>query len=334
MKLHVLAFTERGMEVARQLAAALDATAERCGASGSLGDWTAEHFLPDHGLIFVGAAGIAVRAIAPLVKSKARDPAVVVVDEAGRFAIPILSGHLGGANDLSREIGKVLGATPVITTATDVRGVFAVDQWARRQGLRVLYTAPIRAVSAALLAGETISLSSAFPIRGTPPAGVRFPASPDSCQVRVDVCPGDPGPEGPLCLVPPIAVLGVGCRKGISRETLETALARLRAESGLALEAIREVATLDRKAEEPGLLEFCGVHRWPLRAFPPEDLAALEGSFTASSFVKEITGVDNVCERAAALASGGALLLPKHAGEGVTLAVALAPLSLSWEERV
>ena len=123
-----LAFTDIGLALAKRLAAALPGSVARCGRDGdSLAEWTSAQFVQSDALIFVGAAGIAVRAIAPHCKSKTTDPAVVVVDECGRFAVPILSGHLGGANDLARAIAAVCGAVPVITTATDAHGIFAVD---------------------------------------------------------------------------------------------------------------------------------------------------------------------------------------------------------------
>ena len=133
-----LAFTAKGEALARRLAEALPGSVSRCGGDVTLKGWTAEHFAQDEALIFVGAVGIAVRAIAPHCKSKTTDPAVVVVDECGRFAVPILSGHLGGANDLARAIAAVCGAVPVITTATDANGLFAVDEWAKAQGCAVL----------------------------------------------------------------------------------------------------------------------------------------------------------------------------------------------------
>ena len=95
-------------------------------------------------------------------------------------------------------------------------------------------------------------------------------------------------------------------------------------------EAICQVCTIDRKASEPGLLDFCTAHGWPLMSFSPEELSAVPGEFSASPFVEKTVGVDNVCERASVLCSGGSLLIPKQAGGGVTLAVALAPYAPSW----
>ena len=148
-----LAFTEKGLALAQKLAGALPGTVARCGHGGpGLADWAAEQFAHADALIFVGAVGIAVRAIAPHCRNKAVDPAVVVLDECGRFAVPILSGHLGGANDLARALAAVCSAVPVITTATDANGVFAVDAWARHQNCAVLEPERIKRVSSRLLA--------------------------------------------------------------------------------------------------------------------------------------------------------------------------------------
>ena len=171
----LISFTNQGQALAETLAHALDGQAVRCNREQSLDGWTREHFQAGNALIFVGAAGIAVRAIAPYVKSKAADPAVVVVDEAGRFAVPILSGHLGGANELARKIAALCGAVPAITTATDLNGVFAVDQWAKRQNCAVLNPERIKTVSGTLLAGGSVELCSPWPVVGEPPEG-RLPA--------------------------------------------------------------------------------------------------------------------------------------------------------------
>lgn len=167
-----LAFTEKGLALAQKLAGALPGTVDRCGHGGpGLADWAAEQFAHADALIFVGAVGIAVRAIAPHCRNKAVDPAVVVLDECGHFAVPILSGHLGGANDLARALAAVCGAVPVITTATDANGVFAVDAWARHQNCAVLEPGRIKRVSSRLLAGGPVRYRSEFPIAGQAPAG-------------------------------------------------------------------------------------------------------------------------------------------------------------------
>ena len=291
MKLAYLSFTEKGRQLAGRLAAALGGTAQRCGASCSLEAWTEAHFSQSDGLVYVGAAGIAVRAIAPHLKSKTTDPAVVVVDECARYAIPILSGHLGGANDLARAIGRVCGAIPVLTTATDVNSVFAVDEWAKRQNCLVLNPERIKTVSAKLLAGGTVTVQSSWPIAGQPPRNV-CQTEDRGADVLLDI---HPGTGEKLHLVPRIAVLGVGCKKNVSFQMLETALATFLDRTGVCEQAISAVASIDLKKNEPGLLDLCAAHGWPLKTYPAEQLRAVEGQFTPSAFVQGVTGVDNVC---------------------------------------
>lgn len=327
-KIAFLSFTDRGAVLAERLRAELGGAATHAHgqAAFSLADWTREAFDQCDALVFVGAVGIAVRAVAPHLQSKATDPAVVAVDERARFVVPVVSGHLGGANDLARRIAALCGGTAVITTATDRGGFFAVDEWARRQNCAVTDPGGIKRVSAKVLAGEEILVRSAFPVAGQPPAGVALTEGPD-WDVLVDVR-RDSGAA--LHLAPRIAVLGVGCRKGTDRETLERAFDELCTRTGLAAAAVCQVASIDWKAEEPGLVAFCKTHAWPLTVYSAEELRRAKGTFTASAFVERTTGVDNVCERAAALAAGGTLYERKHAGGGVTMALALKPWRPDW----
>lgn len=146
MNIRLICFTSAGARVCERIRNNLAALGHECegykkgsfsGGEGlsetplSLKEWTGDSFSSQDALIFVGAVGIAVRAIAPFVKSKAADPACIAVDEKGLYVIPLLSGHIGGANELAEELAQGLGALAVITTATDLNGIFAVDQWAR-----------------------------------------------------------------------------------------------------------------------------------------------------------------------------------------------------------
>lgn len=329
MKVRLLAFTDRGEALARTLAKGLGGEAARCGAPAGLADWTAAAFSQAEALVFVGAAGIAVRAIAPHVRRKTSDPAVVVVDEAGRFAVPILSGHLGGANDLARGIAALCGAAPVITTATDVRGLFAADEWAKRQGCRIQNPGAVKSVSAKLLSGGTVGVYSPWPVKGAPPSGVTSSAR-EGCDILLSVRQ-ESGKA--LCLVPNIAVLGVGCRKGTPQEALERAFSSLLERSLLSPLSFCKACSIDLKQGEPGLLAFCKAHGLALETFSAGELQRAEGTFSSSGFVRDMTGVDNVCERSAVLGSGGALCWKKQAENGVTMAVALAPFSPDWRWR-
>ena len=188
MTVELISFTENGGRLAAALAAGLERSGHRaaCTRKGERAEeWTAAAFRRAEALIFVGAAGIAVRSVAPHLVSKARDPAVVVVDELGRFAVPILSGHLGGANDLAREIAGLLGGQAVLTTATDARGIFAFDQWARRLGCAIPDPEKIRPVASRMLAGGTAAFWSQWPVAGECPSGV-VPAGQEAAQVQLE----------------------------------------------------------------------------------------------------------------------------------------------------
>ena len=340
MNLAYLAFSETGYELAKRLAAALGGEACRSGqpdADGktySLADWTAAHFATCNGLVYVGAMGIAVRAIAPFAKDKTADPAVVVIDEKALHVIPVLSGHLGGANDLARQIAAVTGSDCVITTATDINGVFAVDEWAKHQSCALLEPKKIVGISERLLHGAKAKVYSPWTIEGEVPEGIALADTPAEADVVLNIRTDGPAVgedvPGPLHLVPRICVLGIGCRRGTPQETIEEQLAAFLHESGIYAEAIQAAATIDIKQDEAGLLAFCEAHGWPLHTFTSEALNQAEGEFSASTFVSSVTGVDNVCERSAVLATGGALIQKKFAGNGVTLALAAGAYRPTW----
>lgn len=325
MKLAFLAFTEKGFALAGSLAQSLGGSVMRCGNPDSLSDWTKKHFADADGLVFVGAVGIAVRAIAPYIQKKWKDPAVVAVDECARFAVPLLSGHLGGANRLARAVSEVCGAQAVITTATDVNGVFAVDEWARCQGLFVIDPQHIKVISGKLLAGGSVKVHCPYPAAGECPAGIEIAESLPA-DVAVSVRQG----EAVLSLVPKIVVLGVGCRKGTPQSTIEFVLKRFLQENRLRPESICAAASIDLKKEEPGLIAFCNSHGWEFQTCTAQELRQVPGEFTPSAFVSQITGVDNVCERSAVFVSGGGLLIKKFAADGVTMAAAEKPFRLDW----
>lgn len=332
MKLELIAFTQRGMALAQRLAEALSGCGHQaaCTRDGlKAEEWAGRAFSRSDGLIFVGAAGIAVRAIAPHLLHKSTDPAVVVLDEGGQFVIPILSGHLGGANDLAREIAALINATPVITTATDVNGVFAVDQWARRQGLIVCNPEGILSISSRLLAGETVGFFSPWPIAGEVPRGLCL-VSREEAQVVLDLHRPE---RDALWLCPKGLRVGMGCRRGTPVSVLRTLLEEILTEKDIPRKAVSALCTIGLKKDEPGLQELARELGVPLTTYSAQELAQVPGDFTPSPFVEQITGVDNVCERAA-LASGGTLLRKKTAKDGVTVALAMEELHLTWKEHL
>ncbi|MFI3312906.1 MAG: cobalamin biosynthesis protein [Eubacteriales bacterium] len=290
-------------------------------------EWVATGFADSTALIFVGATGIAVRAIAPHLKSKTTDPAVLVLDDCGKFCISLVSGHLGGANALCRAVADWIGATAVITTATDNNGVFAVDTWAKSQGMKIMNPEAIKNVSSKLLAGETIRVKSDFPVAGSLPKGLILTTEkPFDLEISIKKYNN----TASLRLLPPVCALGVGCRKYTELSQLEEAFSKIMGKSHLDEASVFGAFSIDLKAEEAGLLDFCASRNLPFVTYSAGALNRAEGNFTASAFVQKTTGTDNVCERSAVLGSQGRLISKKNAGNGVTMAIAIRDFTVQF----
>ena len=334
MRIDMIAFTQQGYRLGQKLERILNDEGEQarlaCGFGKEkqpLSQWCQRAFSESDALLFIGAAGIAVRAAAPYLVSKTTDPAVLSLDDTARFCIPLAGGHIGGANRLAQRIAQLTGAQPVITTATDRNGVFAFDEWAAQQNMKIENPGAIRKVSGSLLAGGQIRLRCDFPLEGALPQGVVLVTDK---QYDVRITMKATGRKSALILIPPVASVGVGCRKGISDEVLEQAYHMLLAKGNVHPAAVREICSISLKAKEPGLLTFCQNKGLPFRTFSANALNAVQGDFSASAFVQKITGTDNVCERSAVLGSGGTLYCKKNAGNGVTMAMAVAPYTVRF----
>ena len=286
----VFAFSRRGMGVARQvmeLPAQWRAFVPERLAEGDfapihppLADFVGPVFRWADVMIFVSSCGIAVRAVAPHVRDKAADPAVVAIDETARFAVSLLSGHIGGANRWASELAAHLEALPVVTTATDVNNRFAVDAWAAEQGLHLGSRAAAKAVSAAILEGP-VPLRSDFPIVGDLPPGV---ISGERGPVGICVSWRQGGPFGvSLALSPKVVRLGIGCRRGTAQEVIREAVSSVLEAHSVCPQAVKCVCSIDLKRDEPGLLAFCREQGWPAVFYAAGELAAVEGDFTPSA---------------------------------------------------
>ncbi|MEU6147322.1 precorrin-3B C(17)-methyltransferase [Streptomyces sp. NPDC047081] len=245
------------------------------------------------------AAGAVVRLVAPLLEDKATDPGVVCVDEGGRFAVSLVGGHGGGANELAGEVGELLGATPVVTTATDAVGVPGLDT------LGMPVEGDVAGVSRALLDGEPVALHAelAWPL---PPLPV---SAEGSYTIRLSDRLTDPA-EHEVVLRPPSLVVGVGASKGAPvDEVLELVEGALR-DAGLSAKSLAELATVDAKAGEPGIVEAAARLVVPLVTYSAEELAKVEVPNPSDAPLAAV-GTPSVAE-AAALVRGGELLVPKR----------------------
>lgn len=312
------------------------------GLGRSLSEFVKMAFAEEDGLVFIGAAGIAVRSIAPFLKGKDRDPAVVVVDELGRFAVSLLSGHLGGANELASEAAQVLGAQPVITTATDLHHAFAVDLFAKKNGLEIDDLKEAKKISAAVLRGEPVGFFSDFPVEGEIPEpldqGMRRRRN-IYITCTSFALPFDDGDIthgcGLLRLIPRAAVLGMGCRRNIPEEAAKNAAEELLRSCGIDRRALVMLASIDLKREEKALIALAADWGLSWKVFTSEELGAVEGSSSESQFVKSVTGVGNVCERSAlagaAIGGGKARLAAgKRIFPSVTAAAAIREISVKF----
>lgn len=289
-------------------------------------------------LIFVCATGIAVRQISPFLKSKKEDIPVLVADDMGQFVIALISGHLGGANELARLCADIINAVPVITTATDLHGKFAVDVFAKKNGLILTDMEKAKKLSAHVLDGGTITVfMKECTLKRTEPFFSEVILSEkwteedwDSDTAGLVISPyRHVLPEHILQLIPKQVTLGIGCKKGVSAKQIREAAEEVLGTYQIERQAVCRVCSIDLKKEEKGLLAFCDEWQVPLVTFSAEELMAAEGKFHASAFVSSVTGADNVCERSAVAGSGGRLLIPKCVKNQVTVAAAVETVLLT-----
>jgi cobalt-precorrin 5A hydrolase/precorrin-3B C17-methyltransferase len=270
------------------------------------------------------ATGAAVRLVAPLLGDKRTDPGVVTVDDTGGFAVALCGGHDGGANRLAERVAASLGATPVVTTASDGLGLPALDSFGESLGLRLEESSDLAAVGAAFVSGETVRLVS----------DSRLPLGPlPGNVVRAEV------PEAPLIFVsdrtaevsrpavvyrPPSLVAGIGCSRGVSVEEILDLLRASLAEAGLSEASVTYLASIAAKRDEAGLLKAAERLGLPVRFRTAEELAAVETP-NPSSVVRDAVGTPSVAE-ASVIVSGAELVLPKRKSAMATVALGRLPV--------
>ncbi|HEY78068.1 MAG TPA: precorrin-3B C(17)-methyltransferase [Dehalococcoidia bacterium] len=293
-------------------------------------------------LVLVMAVGIAVRLIAAKLSDKHTDPGVVVVDDAGTFCVSLLSGHIGGANELGKRIASLIGAYPVVTTASEASGTIAVDMLGNEFGWQIEDGANVSAVSAALVNGETVVLyqdageNDWWP-KGKPlPENLRIVGSiadlrqPDfqAALIITDRILNEEQrallPANIVIYRPRSLVVGIGCNRGTPCAEIEAAVSLVFAENGLSIKSIRNIATITGKSSEAGLIEFAGKYHLPIDYFDKETLGKTVFPSSPSAAALRHVGTPAVCETAALLSSGcDSLVAPKTSyRRSVTVAVA------------
>ena len=313
-----------------------DAGASAAGYGEPLGDWLRETYRSHDSWVCFAAIGAIVRMLAPVLGEKTTDPAVVVVDAAARFSVSVLAGHTGGGNRLACEVAEILGAQPVITTASDSLGTIAVDLLGRDLGWNIAPNSDVTAVSACVVNGEPVAVLQEAGERGWHPQGESLPGGLERVSKRSGiterfaaalVITDNLAPDGELAMPhvvyrPKTLVVGIGCRRGVSIHEIEEAVRSTFARAGLAFESIRAIATAERKRDESGLSDFAASRGVPIRYYQASELASIDTPNPSERVLREL-GTASVCEAAALLASGAnALVVEKSRFSSVTVAVA------------
>ena len=353
MKISVISFTRNGQKLSQKLkkslndfpiqlftksSAVTESYSEIELVGQSIGEWTRNQMQEKNVLVFIGACGIAVRAIAPNLISKLEDSPVIVIDEKGHYVIPILSGHFGGANELSILIAEKIGAEPVITTATDVNQKFAIDIFAKKNKLTIVNKSGIAKVSAKVLCNETIKIAIENGHWKETKSLLReavIVSYPPEESADVVISSEKRAFDASLILIPQEYTVGVGCKKGKEPEKLEQFIGKTLQNMGIDPKQIAAISSVDVMAEEPAMNYLSRKYRIPFITYTGEELEQMDGEFSESEFVRKTIGVGNVCERAAlkTAGEGGELILRKCAEDGMTIAIAKRKWSVIFNEK-
>lgn len=324
-----IAISKGGLELASQLRAMFPNSviyttrklydAEYELIDGELAVFTGVLFEKYRTLVFIMASGIVVRCIAPYIKHKAHDPAVLVIDETGKFVISLLSGHLGGANAVAEIIAHAINAIPVITTASDVHGVLAVDMIAKQNCLIINDLDEAKFVTSALIEGKHVAicnqtlslLQSAGDVTKAEAIVFISHTTKQDCNVLH------------TCLLVPNIIVGIGCRRGTSSEHIIRFIIKTLACLNIDVRCVNCFASIDIKSDEEGMLIAADFFNKPLVFISSSEIKEVEANFESSQFVKQSVGVGAVCEPAAFIAGNktGRFLKMKSADNGVTLSV-------------
>lgn len=272
-------------------------------------------------IIFIMAIGIVVRKISPYIKNKTVDPAIIVMDEKFKNVIPILSGHIGGANDLSLAIASIVGANPVITTASDVLNKMAVDSFSMKYDLVIDNMVDAKDITARIVDNLKVGLYSSYPYEYKA-SNVYRVDSLDKYKYNIIISSKNIKKDNSVLLIKKELVLGIGCRKDTCPLKLEKTIINFLKDYNYHIKAIKKLATVDIKKDEKAILTFSKKYNIELEIISREEIKKVEDRFESSAFVKKTIGVGSVSEPVAYLSSNkGECLVKKHKLDGITLSI-------------
>ncbi len=271
--------------------------------------WVSEYWRKVEAFIFIGGSDIAVRMFMENVSDKLKDPCCIVVDEDGKYVIPILGNHLGRGNELATEISKYINASSIITTPIDVQTKFSLEKFARRNQMETGSIEQARIISAAVLDGQHIGFYSEYPVEGIIPEELRY------CKTMKDL-----SWYTQRMAIRSQYVIGMGVKENANIRSVEELFLMQLEAAEIELGQIKKIATIDKKAEEPALVNLAEKYRIPLVSFTAEQLLNVN---MINHSEPEEKSVANISERAAFLGSEcGEITQLKVNGKGATLAIA------------
>ena len=331
MRLACFSFTDKGFELGERISKTDNNKYEIEHYDNSSLDNGVKGFLKSQwrnfdGFIFISATGIAIRMINPYIKSKTIDPAVVVVDDMGRFSISLLSGHIGGANKIAEWIGKSIDAIPVVTTASDNRGIDSVDVFAQRNNYYIEDMASAKEITSLMVNGKRIGIytedekiinydnieiiSELSNIDLTLDGAIIVTSMYDIGDIKI-----------PYTILRPKNInIGIGCRKGIESDYIIEAIKAALMNKNLSFNSIDSMGTVEVKKFELGIIKAAEYFKCPLKIFTIDEIKQIEDMFQKSQFVKDTIGVYSVSEPCAYLL-GGKMITRKSRFDGVTISI-------------
>lgn len=333
MEISIYCFTDAGKELSYRIQSMWDDTCMVSKVSGkALRSAIQSNFEEDTAMVFVGAVGMAVRLIANHVNDKLSDPPVVVIDERGQYVIPILSGHVGAANDLANELATLVKGIPVITTATDINGKFAIDVFASKNKLFITDKDKIKKISSRILSDETIQISSSFSVEGTIPDQVVMVKYPP--RMNVDVIVSENVDDSKFCtlhLIPKRIVLGIDCKKGIDADVLKKFVVNQLNRCNITLDNLSAITSINSLSSENAISSLTKGRRIPFNTYSIEELVAAEGEFDNSDFIEE--PISDIAARSALLCGKeGFFMLKKAKCDGISISIFRSDVRISFDE--
>jgi cobalt-precorrin 5A hydrolase len=326
MKYAVITFTHEGDKIAQILALTLDIDlfSKKSGSNFNFKEVSKKVMENYKGIIFIGSTGIAVRAIAPYIIGKDTDPAVLVIDNSCKYVISLLSGHLGGANDLTLEVSDILGAQTIITTATDNLGICAPDIIAKYNNLVIDDLKKAKEISSLLIEGKKIGFIDYKGIVQIPNGytsnlddicGLVYISNNEVINMGLEL-----SLKPMLKLIRRNVVLGIGCRKNFSASEMQQTVLKILKESNIDSRAIKSITTVDLKKDELAIRELVDYFKCNLDIFTINDIRTIQHKFCGSDFVEKTIGVRAVCEPCVEL-SGAKIIKNKMKLNGLTLCI-------------